>query len=537
MIINHQQYQLITQSISYHRRRIAAISPYHFAKVYLGEHCKLPFSRMHNELFELLSIATSERKQKIAVAAPRGHAKSTVVSLTYVLWSILYDHDKYVILVSATQEQSKQLLKNIKDETQFNPLLLEDFPRVCMPPGAKGRPVPWRANQIVLHNGTMIRAIGSGQSIRGTKHREHRPSLVIVDDLENQEQCETAEQRHKLDEWFRKVLMHVGDSRTNYIIVGTIMHYDSLLANLTSEKLEKGKGIGWIHRKYQAVEQFSDHPEMWEEYEKIYLGEREYVPGYDTGIQARTFFEDHEKQMLEGTQVLWPEREDYHQLMELRVQDGKVSFQTEKQNEPLDPDQCLFREDEFRFWDDDFKDVSAVIEHYGNQMILYGACDPSMGQKMGYGDYTAIITIGFVRSKNLYIVLDADISRRKPEQTIRCIIDKCRLFRYRSFAFEANQFQEIMAGNLREQSRAAGVHCPARSVVHTNNKQGRIEAMHPLISTGALRFSRKQALLLEQLRQFPLGAHDDGPDALEMAVAEIIEYPPVRYGTTTGLGS
>ena len=46
-------------------------------------------------------------------------------------------------------------------------------------------------------------------------------------------------------------------------------------------------------------------------------------------------------------------------------------------------------------------------------------------------------------------------------------------------------------------------------------KLGRIQRLQPLISSGALRFSRRQVTLLEQLRQFPMGAHDDGPDALE----------------------
>jgi len=40
-----------------------------------------------------------------------------------------------------------------------------------------------------------------------------------------------------------------------------------------------------------------------------------------------------------------------------------------------------------------------------------------------------------------------------------------------------------------------------------------------MISTGTLRFSRNHRLLLDQLRQFPEAAHDDGPDALEMAVS------------------
>lgn len=40
----------------------------------------------------------------------------------------------------------------------------------------------------------------------------------------------------------------------------------------------------------------------------------------------------------------------------------------------------------------------------------------------------------------------------------------------------------------------------------------------PLFATGAIKFRRRHIELMEQLRAFPDGAHDDGPDALEMAV-------------------
>ena len=55
--------------------------------------------------------------------------------------------------------------------------------------------------------------------------------------------------------------------------------------------------------------------------------------------------------------------------------------------------------------------------------------------------------------------------------------------------------------------------------MHSTDKVGRIKSLQPLIASGRIRFSKKHRLLLEQLRQFPKAAHDDGPDALEMAVA------------------
>ena len=56
-------------------------------------------------------------------------------------------------------------------------------------------------------------------------------------------------------------------------------------------------------------------------------------------------------------------------------------------------------------------------------------------------------------------------------------------------------------------------------VTSRTNKIGRIATLETLVSQGLLLFSRRQHLLLDQLRLFPQASHDDGPDALEMAVA------------------
>ena len=74
------------------RRSIAA-----FARLYLRHHFSLPPCPMHTEMFELLEEATEKRGQKTAIAAPRGYAKSTVFSTSYVLWCICYDLEQFIV--------------------------------------------------------------------------------------------------------------------------------------------------------------------------------------------------------------------------------------------------------------------------------------------------------------------------------------------------------------------------------------------------------------------------------------------------------
>ncbi|GAG47332.1 unnamed protein product, partial [marine sediment metagenome] len=71
------------------RRNTGAQSPRQFAEAYLPSHFYLPFSRMHEEIFSQLKKITEGRNARVAIAAPRGYAKSTIISLAYPLWCVL----------------------------------------------------------------------------------------------------------------------------------------------------------------------------------------------------------------------------------------------------------------------------------------------------------------------------------------------------------------------------------------------------------------------------------------------------------------
>ena len=116
-------------------------------------------------------------------------------------------------------------------------------------------------------------------------------------------------------------------------------------------------------------------------------------------------------------------------------------------------------------------------------------------------------------------MIDNDIHRRKPDLIIESVLTYQRLRGYTKFAFESNQFQSLLADELTRRSNAEGLYLPVESVHHSSDKLARIQSLQPLVRSGTLQFSRRHALLLEQMRLFPKAAHDDGPDALEMAVA------------------
>ena len=98
------------------------------------------------------------------------------------------------------------------------------------------------------------------------------------------------------------------------------------------------------------------------------------------------------------------------------------------------------------------------------------------------------------------------------------IIHYAQMYRFEHFMVEDNHFQAVMVENLERRARDANVKLKIKPLTNRANKQSRIANLEPEVTQGHLRFSRRHELLLDQLLQFPLAVHDDGPDALEMAV-------------------
>jgi predicted phage terminase large subunit-like protein len=145
------------------------------------------------------------------------------------------------------------------------------------------------------------------------------------------------------------------------------------------------------------------------------------------------------------------------------------------------------------------------------------AVDPSLGADDRKGDFSAIVFIGRSGGK---LWVDADI-RRRPEQEIAS--DAVAMYaRHRAnlMVLEGNGFQRVLAESFHVAALSAGLAMSLQTLINTGNKILRVSALGPLLGSDMFRFrdTLGTRLLLDQLGEFPRGQHDDGPDALEMAV-------------------
>lgn len=476
----------------------------YFCLTYFPHYVQHAPSQLHEYLFSRLpQIVTAPRSQTDAIAAPRGEAKSTLVSLLFVLWCDLTARKHYIVVIMDALDQAAVQLEAIKAEYEVNARLQADFPE-CVGPGRV-----WQAGVILTPRGTKIEVFGSGKRIRGRRHGPYRPDLVIGDDLENDENVRSPAQRDKLQAWLTKSVMKLGGAgqKLDVLVIGTILHYDSVLSRLLANPL-------WRGRRFRALVRWPNDMDLWARWEEILRNE-----GSDA---AERFYAQNAAPMEVGAEVSWPAGRPLYELMLIRARDGHAAFDSELQNDPVNTESALFSK--VVYW-----------ERAGGSWVYFGACDPSLGKHGASRDPSAILVGGFDRADGVLYVVEASICRRLPDKIIEDIIGYQRRYRCVAWAVEAIQFQEFLRTEIIKRSIAANCPVPARAITPATDKLLRIESLQPFVSDGRIRFHKEtQAVLLEQLRHFPAADHDDGPDCLHMLWALAVSSGAGLAAQSTG---
>jgi len=495
----------------YHAGRNGDAGLLAWAKRHLPKHFARSPSAMHRWLGRHLDKLPHVHGAKLNVLGPRGAAKSTMATLAFVLRMAVENREPYIWIVSDTKPQACAHLENIKSELVENRRLAEAFPQ------AVGKGPVWRNNSVTLHNDVVIEAFGTGQRIRGRRRGAHRPTLIVCDDLQNDGHIQSALQRDHSRSWFHGTLLKAGTHRTKVVNLATALHREALAVELCDTP-------GWVSRVFKAIPRWPENMSLWQEWERIYTD----VKNARYRQDARAFYQRNRQAMDAGAVVLWPEEEDLYTLMCMRAEGGHAAFEREKQNSPINPDLCEWPETYFdeHIWFDAWPE---------NLQVKTLALDPSKGGDARRGDYSALVMLGVDRQGILYV--EADLARRPTPQIVADGVECYRRFRPDALGIEANQFQDLLGGQFEAEFRRQGV-LAARPCLMDNrtNKQVRIRRLGPYLAARRLRFksdSPSTRLLVGQLKEFPVGDHDDGPDALEMAVrlaADLFRTATVRDG-------
>lgn len=233
---------------------------------------------------------------------------------------------------------------------------------------------------------------------------------------------------------------------------------------------------------------------------------------------AKSFFYDHEEEMLEGTEILWSEYLDYYYLMCKKQAMGDKSFYKEMQNDPRSSDEYIFQN--ISHWD-------KLPEYEEIELVMY--IDPAI--KAGKrNDYSAITVLGKHNKTNQMYVVDGSIYKLLPDDLFQIAIEKLQLYPVEKIGFEGTQAQSYMKQKFEEELWKNKIYVPVEEVVAKGQKHERIITLEPDIKKGYILFNSSNLSYNNQVKDYNKGAkHDDAPDSLYGAVQLIQGVQRIRF--------
>lgn len=453
------------------RINITTESFWYFFHFYFAHYIKYATADFQKEIISLLEMDPATALYFVAF---RGSGKSTIVTTAYLLWSILgKQQKKFCVVFGQTRGQAKQYMNNIKVELESNTLLRND-----LGPFQEDSD-EWGGYSIVFkQRSARITVASSEQSVRGLRHGSHRPDLIICDDVEDMQSAKTKEGRDKTYNWLRGEVIPLGDRNTRLVVVGNLLHEDSLLMRIKVE-VENGDSIG-VFKSYPLID--------------------------DTGF------------------CLWTGK--YNTELDIELEKKKISNEVSWQREYLlniipDDGQVIYPE-----W----------INYYGelptrnSNTIIYSyiGIDLAISQKDN-ADYTAMVSVCNVIGKDgvqkIYVLPDP-VNRKItfPETSLLCrslylgLQQKSHRVKLlvENVAYQAALVQQLQNEGMRD----------VEGVNPVGDKRTRLALTSSMIQSGSVLFPETGCEdLISQLTHFGSEKHDDLVDAFTIAIIYIINNP------------
>lgn len=419
--------------------------------------------------WDVWKMLCSEAKH-VAIAAPRGHAKTSAFTHAYGLAAVLLKQRDFVLIVSDTETQAIEFLGDMKTELLENEGLRETF-------GVR-KLLRDTENNVVcrMTDGHTFRLLakGSEQKVRGLKWRGKRPNLIIGDDLENDESVANPDRREKFRKWVFNALLPCGSDDCLYRFSGTILHMDSWLNRV----LDDAK---WTTARYAAHN-------------------------------------------ADFSEILWPEKFPRSRLESIRqmyANQGDLSgYSQEYLNNPVDEGNAFFRKQ-------DFIPMDSMDRLRPKNYVA--AADFAISEKEK-ADFTVIMVAG-IDENGLIHVVDVRRGRWDSLEIIDELFALQKRYNIEIFTFETEKIDKALGPFINARMIQSGTYLNIHKMVPSQSKLLRGRSISAKMKSGAVRFDTEadwypalESELMSMTNAGSKGRHDDTFDAFAYIGMTIEQY-------------
>ena len=456
-----------------------------------GQAASPPF---HKEMWELCC----SNDKYIALAAPRGHAKSTAITLGYGLSTLLFRERKFMLLVSDTESQASMFLGLMKQELQDNNELISLFGLHKNDKGLVQFDKDSETDIIVrFDDGHRFRIIAKGaeQKLRGLVWDGSRPDIILCDDMENDELVMNKDRRDKMRRWFNGALVPSLADRGIIRMVGTILHSDSLLEGFMPNPSDK-------QTVSTDLKQWTTKRTVWKA-----LKYRAHSPDFK--------------------QLLWPQkktREQFEDLYDEAKRTGMTdTYSREYLNYPIDEAVSFFKRGDF---------LATSLEDRKKKMNTYIAVDLAIAEHER-ADYSVFVVAGVDEEKMLYIK-DVIRERMDGREIVDTLIGLQRTYDPIAVGIEEMQVSKSIGPFLNEAMIANNTFLSLIKLSpHKTDKVTRARSIQARMRAHGVKFAKEEDWYFnfeQECLTFPRGKHDDQVDAfayLGLMLQMLVEAPTI----------
>lgn len=411
---------------------------------------------------------------------PRGTFKTTMLTISGAIFEILNNPNIRILISNANLENSKTILKGIKDHFMFNERFRGMFPEFC--PRLNQRKTVEFGTQLdfsVPNRDIAIKEstveVGSVEGNLVSRHYD----LHIGDDLVSDKNTTTKDQIDKVDSFRQGVycLLEPGTSRD--ILIGTCWHWDDIYARIMNDKESPYK----VYRR-----------QIWE-------------PDAEGNLKS-----------------IFPKRFPIKVIKEIRKKQSAVLFSCQYLNLPIADEDAMFKKDWINFYDlpKDKEDLADFIDH----LYRITTIDPAASET-NRADFSAIVTIGVGPDDETY-VLETKRGRWNPGQLIDQIFRTFLKLKPNKIGIESFAFQKVLKWFIREEMRRRRTPLPIQELDRESmrSKTARIESLQPRVEHCPFKVTRDMIDLIDEMIRYPKAKNDDLLDAL--AYSEQLRRTPPR---------
>lgn len=471
-------------------------------------------SQSHYEMFDLLNDTfVKDLYDKINIVVSRGWAKTTTGDLSLTVWAKCYKKSLFSVIGAKTDNDAQQFISSIRNVFTTNKKIIKVFGALI---DDKRRDLKSNANEIELTNGTCIRAIGSGTSLRGINWKSIRPTMLVMDDFQSEINILTDDARVKQYNKWTKEVEQCGDkavfrngkkikSATKIVSIGTVLHIDCLISRLIRNKDYKTflrRAI--ILEDGQTVDDIFDSP-LWSECKRLYFNDK----FEDSKSVAKAFYEEHKEEMK--FPVLWEEKWDCFNDLAIPYWENRQAFMSEMMNSASEIGLRWFKSARTQT-------VDEIEEHTFTKTIL--CIDPASTTNKK-SDYTAIVVGSLATNGFKYI---RDIVMDKLEFNLYCSKVVEVLLKYEEITYiyiEKNTFQGADVVKIKEliskEPTLRNRRFEWANEMQRKNKEEKISTIIDNVNNGQIIFVDNNKEAIEQLLDYQgekYSLHDDFVDVV-----------------------